>query len=230
MIHVAVAPSSPGGRTHRPEDRMGRTALGRRGGTEAGHQRQQLRAIALELARWRAAAPCSTSGTVLMRPPGHRIGSHSATSRTTGRKRPGHGGASARSATSGRRRSCGKSPGAGVMRPQLPGAVGPQPMTRASTLARVGGSSRLTTASPLIRCPSPSVNDLVRFSSSSSRCGMSIVLIACSAASHGFGRSPVRAAQLTTELAQRAQHPRAIEPLALTVLAKAHRPPPLRES
>src|SRR5687767_8534471 len=43
---------------------------------------------------------------------------------------------------------------------------------------------------------------------------------------HGFGGGPVRTAQLAMKLPQRAQHPRAIEPLSLAVLAEAHRATP----
>jgi hypothetical protein len=41
-----------------------------------------------------------------------------------------------------------------------------------------------------------------------------------------FGGGPVRAAQLAMQLPQRAQYPRAIEPLSLAVLAEAHRATP----
>jgi hypothetical protein len=43
---------------------------------------------------------------------------------------------------------------------------------------------------------------------------------------HRFGSGSVGAAQLATQLPERAQHPCAVEPLALTVLAKTHRATP----
>jgi hypothetical protein len=41
---------------------------------------------------------------------------------------------------------------------------------------------------------------------------------------HGFGGGSVGASEFATQLPQRAQHSCAVEPLSLTVLAKAHRP------